>query len=160
MVARAEAKYIRISPFKVRPVIGLIKGDKANQALIVLEMTKKRGAFYLAKVLKSAISNAKNKGYEADSLFISNVSANSGPVLKRYRAASFGRATVVRKRTSHILIELDSSQKLIEEPKAKESKVRPRKAKALKAKPAKAKAVKKAKRPKTKRVKTKKGTRK
>jgi len=160
MVARAEAKYIRISPFKVRPVIELIRGQKANQALIILEMTKKRGAFYLAKALKSAIANAKNKGYEIDSLFISNASANPGPALKRYRAASFGRATLIKKRTSHILIELDSSQKLIEEPIAKEPKPKVAKLKPKKTKPAKAKAAKKAKVPKAKAAKTKKGTRK
>ena len=157
MVARAEAKYIRISPFKVRPVISLIKGAKVNQAMVVLGMTKKRGAFYLAKVLKSAISNAKNKGYEADGLFIARVVANPGPMLKRYRAASFGRATTIRKRTSHILVELDASQKLIEEVKAKEVKTKP-----IKAKPKKTMAVK-AKRPvkpKAAKPKPKKGTRK
>ncbi len=157
MVARAEAKYIRISPFKVRPVISLIKGAKVSQAMVVLEMTKKRGAFYLAKVLKSAISNAKNKGYEADGLFITRVVANPGPMLKRFRAASFGRATTIRKRTSHILVELDASQKLIEEVKTKEVKIKP-----IKAKPKKTRAVK-AKRPvkpKAAKPKPKKGTRK
>ena len=158
MVARAEAKYIRISPSKVRPVIGLIKGQKVNRAMVVLEMTKKRGAFYLAKVLKSAISNAKNKGYEADGLFISHVVANPGPTLKRFRAASFGRATTIRKRTSHILVEVDASQKLIEEVKTKEAKTKP----VIKAKPKKTKAVKPKKPIKTKaaKPKPKKGTRK
>ena len=113
MIARAEGKYIRISPTKVRPVITLIKNAKVIGAMAKLGLINKRGAYYLSKVLKSALANAKVKGYQEDKLFISKVVANPGPVLKRYRAASFGRATVIRKRTSHILIELGSSEKLI-----------------------------------------------
>ena len=117
MVAKAIAKYIRISPTKVRPVISLIKGANAKGALVKLGLTNKRAAYYLGKVLKSALSNAKNKGYQEDSLFISKAIANPGPTLKRFRAASFGRATMIRKRTSHILIELDAPEKLIERKK-------------------------------------------
>ncbi|MFA7676977.1 MAG: 50S ribosomal protein L22 [Candidatus Omnitrophota bacterium] len=113
MIAKAEGKYIRISPTKVRPVIALVKNQKAAQALSKLGLINKKGAYYLSKVLKSALANAKNKGYEEQDLVISKVIANPGPVLKRYRAASFGRASMIRKRTSHILIELDSPNKLI-----------------------------------------------
>tara|TARA_B100000315_G_C14547603_1_gene574055 strand:+ start:1006 stop:1365 length:360 start_codon:yes stop_codon:yes gene_type:complete len=114
MIAKAHAKYIRISPTKVRPVISLIKGNPVGVAMSKLTLTSKRGAYYLQKVLKSALANAKNKGHEEKSLFISKVIANPGPTLKRYRAASFGRASLIRKRTSHILIELDTKEKLIE----------------------------------------------
>lgn len=117
MVAKAEAKYIRISPTKVRPVIELIKGSKTVDAIAKLELINKRGAYYLNKVIKSALANAKNKGYQENTMFISKVVANPGPSLKRHRAASFGRATMIRKRTSHILIELDTTEKLIEEVK-------------------------------------------
>ncbi|MFH1518984.1 MAG: 50S ribosomal protein L22 [Candidatus Omnitrophota bacterium] len=113
MVARAIAKYIRISPTKVRPVIALVKNKKVAGAISELTVINKRGAYYLNKVLKSALANAKNKGYQEDKLFISKIVANPGPTLKRHRAASFGRATMIRKRTSHILIELGSSEKLI-----------------------------------------------
>ncbi|MCK4519978.1 MAG: 50S ribosomal protein L22 [Candidatus Omnitrophica bacterium] len=113
MITRAEAKYIRISPTKVRPVMALVRNKKAIMAISELAMVNKKGAYYLSKVLKSAMANAKNKGYREDKLFISKIIANPGPVLKRYRAASFGRATTIRKRTSHILIELGSSEKLI-----------------------------------------------
>ena len=61
MVAKAIAKYIRISPFKIRPVIALIKGNKAKGALAKLELTNKKAAYHLVKVLKSAVANAKNK---------------------------------------------------------------------------------------------------
>lgn len=113
MITRAEAKYIRISPTKVRPVMALVRNKKAIRAISELAMINKKGAYYLSKVLKSAMANAKNKGYREDKLFISKVTANPGPVLKRFRAASFGRATTIRKRTSHILIELGSLEKLI-----------------------------------------------
>ena len=119
MVARAEAKYIRMSPTKVRPVIELVKGKNAKDSLASLGLVNKKGAYYLLKVLKSAVANAKNKGYQEEKLFISRVIANPGPVLKRYRAASFGRASMIRKRTAHILVELDTTEKLIEGAKAR-----------------------------------------
>ena len=119
MIARAEAKYLRISPFKVMPIIPLVKGEKVQKAAAILHATNKKGAFLMSKILKSAISNAKNKGYEEGVLFISNIVANSGPVFKRYKSASFGRATMVRKRTSHIVIELDTGKKLINNVKNK-----------------------------------------
>jgi large subunit ribosomal protein L22 len=119
MVARAEAKFIRVSPTKVRPVISLIKGKDVQSAALTLQMTNKKGAYYLGKVLKSAVANAKNKGYEEEKLFISRVIANPGPSFRRYRAASFGRAAIIRRRTSHILIELDTAEKIIENVKVK-----------------------------------------
>ena len=123
MIARAEAKYVRISPTKIRPVIELVKGANVEGAISKLGLVNKKGAYYLSKVLKSALSNAKNKGYQEDKLFISRLVANPGPVLKRYRAASFGRASMIRKRTSHIVAELDASEKIIENIK-KETSIR------------------------------------
>jgi len=113
MVAKAEGKYIRISPTKVRMVSDLFRGRNAKQALVELEHFHKKAAHLIRKVLHSALANAKVKGYDEDKLFISRLIANPGPTLKRYRAASFGRATPVRKRTSHILVELDSPEKLV-----------------------------------------------
>lgn len=114
MVARAEARYVRISPTKIRPVIELVKGSKVTEAILKLELLNKKGAYILRKVLQSALANARNKGYQEEKLFISKAIANLGPALKRYRAASYGRATVIRKRTSHVLVELDTPEKLIE----------------------------------------------
>jgi large subunit ribosomal protein L22 len=119
MIARAEAKYIKISPFKARLTTRLLKGMPAQKALMVLENINQKAAHLIKKVLKSAVSNAKNKGYEEDKLFITKVVANPGPVLKRYRAATFGRATTIRKRTSHLIVELDTSEKIIEKTKTK-----------------------------------------
>ncbi|MFA5007763.1 MAG: 50S ribosomal protein L22 [Candidatus Omnitrophota bacterium] len=119
MVSKAEAKYVRISPFKARMAIRLVKGLNAKKALGTLELMTQKSAYLLKKVLKSAIANAKNKGYEEDKLFISKVVANPGPTLKRFRAATFGRAGAIIKRTSHILIELDTPEKIIEKAKIK-----------------------------------------
>ncbi len=117
MVAKAEVKYIRISPRKLRLVLPLVKGLPIEEALAVLKSVNKKGAFYLEKTLRSAIANAKNKGFQESSLFVSKAIANPGPALKRYRAASFGRATIIRKRTSHLMVELDTKEKIIEETK-------------------------------------------
>ncbi len=119
MVAKAQTKYLRISPKKLRQVISLVKGKQALKAQDMLKCISKKASGFLGKTLTSAISNAKNKGYKEDKLFISKLIANPGPVLKRWRAASFGRATTIRKRTSHILIELDTSERLIGEVKIK-----------------------------------------
>ena len=119
MVARAEAKYIRISPYKIRLVIEHLNGLPTTQALGILKSLNKKASLLVEKVLKSAISNAKNKGYQEDKLFISRLVANPGPVFKRYRAASFGRAARINKRTSHIIIELDAPKDLAGQTKAK-----------------------------------------
>lgn len=119
MVAKALAKYIRISPKKVRDIITLVKGEPVLEAQAVLKSLNKKGARILEKVLVSAISNAKSKGYQESKLFILRLVVNQGPAFKRYRAASFGRATMIRKRTSHILVELDTQEKVIEKVKIK-----------------------------------------
>ncbi|MCX5697708.1 MAG: uL22 family ribosomal protein, partial [Candidatus Omnitrophica bacterium] len=62
---------------------------------------------YLIKILKAAIANAKVKGFSADQLYISKITCDGGPIWKRFKAAAFGRAAPIQKRTSHIRIELD-----------------------------------------------------
>ena len=115
MIAKAQAKFIRISPLKVRPVAKLINGEGAIHSISLLSAINKRGASLLRQVVASALANAKNKGYEENTLFISKAVINPGPTLKRYRPASFGRATMIRKRTSHIIIELDTTEKTMKE---------------------------------------------
>ena len=113
MIAKAEVKYIRISPQKARLVTKALKGMPVIKAAAVLKSLNKKGASLLAKVLHSAVANAKNKGFKEDTLFIARALANPGPTLKRYQAASFGRAGVIRKRTSHLIVELDTNEKII-----------------------------------------------
>ena len=118
MVAKAEAKFIRISPFRARMVMALIKGFNAQKAVAVLASLDQKAAFLLAKVLKSAMANAKQKGYDPDKLYISRMAANPGPMLKRFRAATFGRATGILKRLSHLVVEVDTTEKIVSASKA------------------------------------------
>jgi len=107
MIVKAEAKHLRISPTKVRQVAALIRNKGAEEALVILTNLNKRPKEYLLKILKQAIANAKVKGIAAEKLYISAIICNIGPTWKRFKAAAFGRATPIKKRTSHIKIELD-----------------------------------------------------
>ena len=107
MIAKAEAKFLRISPPKVRQVMDLIRNKDAILARSILFNLNKRPKEYLIKILNSAIANAKVKGFNAEQLYISKIICNPGPSWKRFKAAAFGRAAPILKRTSHIKIELD-----------------------------------------------------
>ncbi|UCB57330.1 MAG: 50S ribosomal protein L22 [Candidatus Omnitrophota bacterium] len=105
--SKAYARHIRISPRKTREVIDLIRGEKVGRALAILQATNRRAVVYVRKLLNSAISNAKiNPQIILDELFISKITADNGPMLKRYRAAAMGRASMIRRRTTHLAIEL------------------------------------------------------
>jgi large subunit ribosomal protein L22 len=107
MIAKAESKFLRISPTKVRQVMDLIRSRDALAAEAILVNLNKRPKELLIKILRSAISNAKHKGFNADQLYVSKAICNVGPSWKRFKAAAFGRAQPILKRTSHIKIELD-----------------------------------------------------
>ncbi|HHX51378.1 MAG TPA: 50S ribosomal protein L22 [Clostridia bacterium] len=105
MEARAVAKYIRISPGKVRQVVDLIRGKDIEEALAILKFLPKGAAAPVEKVLKSAIANAEhNYDMDAGDLFVAKVYVDQGPTLKRYKPRAFGRADLIRKRTSHITV--------------------------------------------------------
>jgi len=107
MLVKASAKFIRISPTRLREVMDLVRRKDCLTAQGILVNINKRATVYIQKVLKSAVSSAKVKGFNQDQLYISKIIADVGPTWKRFKAAAFGRATKVRKRTSHIQIELD-----------------------------------------------------
>ncbi len=107
MIVKAEGKFLRISPTKVRQVIDLIRYKDVGDAQVLLNTLNKRPKEYLIKILKQAIANAKTKGFNSEQLYISKIICNIGPIWKRYKAAAFGRAAPIKKRTSHIKIELD-----------------------------------------------------
>jgi large subunit ribosomal protein L22 len=108
--AHAMAKHVRMSPQKVRLVIDLIRGQRAESALHILRFTPKRAARDIEKVLRSAIANAERKAEDAgaaldvDELFVSRAFVNEGSRWKRLRPAPMGRAFRYVKRTSHILV--------------------------------------------------------
>ena len=135
MIAKAVARHIRVSPRKVRKVIDLIRGKNVLQASDILFNINRGAKQPVEKVLKAALSNAGTKApsAKAEDLYISKITADGGPMLKRYRAAPMGRATLIRKRTTHILVELDTKVKLDTETKVVKEK--PVKAKATKQKP-------------------------
>lgn len=122
MVAKAEAKYLRISPRKLRLVIDLVRRRKLPEIQAILHALNKKGAKLVNKTIHSAIANAKQKGYDETKLTLLRLQASDGPMLSRYRAASFGRATMIRRRTAHLLVELDSSETLTAKTKKKKSR--------------------------------------
>ncbi len=102
---KATAKYVRVSPTKVRQVANLIKGEHVEEARRILAFSDKGAATLLLKVLNSAIANAENNdGLDVDDLFVVNAFADEGPTLKRFQPRAMGRAYKIRKRTSHITV--------------------------------------------------------
>lgn len=126
MVAKAETKFLRISPRKLRQVVDLVKRRPLVQAQAILHSLNKKGAKLLNKTISSAVANARQKGYDEAKLRIASLRINDGPMLSRYRAASFGRATTIRRRTAHVLVELDSSETLDKKTKIKGKESKPK----------------------------------
>ena len=107
----ATAKYVRISSRKVKIVIDLIRGKNVQEAEAILMYTPKAASEPVLKLLRSAIANAENNlGMIADCLYVAEVFANQCPTYRRYMARARGRATRIRKRTSHITIILDEKE--------------------------------------------------
>jgi len=108
--ARAIQRTARQSPYKMRLVIDQVRGMNCNEALALLKFSKKHAAKQIEKVLRSAIANAEqasrnsNESIDIDALFVKKAIVNEGPPLKRFMPAAMGRATPIRKRTSHIEI--------------------------------------------------------
>ena len=110
MEAKAEARYIRVSPQKARLVVNLIRGQSADQARTTLRATNKRIAPTVRKVLDSAIANAKERfeDVDVDRLVVSAAYVNEGPRVKRVRPAPMGRAYRIQKRMAHIVIKVSA----------------------------------------------------
>jgi len=103
--AKAVAKYIRMSPRKVRLVVDLIRGKSAEEADQILKYTNRRAAAPVRKVLKSAVANAiNNHDLLEDELVVKAAYVDEGPTLKRILPRARGRADIIKKRTSHITI--------------------------------------------------------
>ncbi len=123
MQVTAKVRYIRLSPRKVRLVADVIRGLNVEAALDQLNFMNKRARLPVMKLLNSAIANAENN-FELDkgNLYIKEIRVDEGPTLRRWRPRAFGRATPIRKRTSHISIVLaevvDSGKKAGKKPAA------------------------------------------
>ena len=108
MQAKAEARYIRVSPQKARLVVDLIRGKSANDARIILRTVNKRIAPSVLKVVDSAIANIvnRNNDVDVDKLMVTEAYVNEGPRMKRVRPAPMGRAYRYQRRLAHIVVKV------------------------------------------------------
>ncbi len=108
MEVRAVAKYIRVSPRKVRLVVDLVRGRPVNEAMSLLRFMPQSAARDVAKVVKSAVSNAEqNNHMSAEDMIITQITADEGPTMKRFRPRAHGRASPILKRSTHITVVVD-----------------------------------------------------
>ncbi len=114
MEAKASARHVRVTPQKARRLVDLIRGKQAPEAVAVLQFAPQSASDPIRKVLESAIANARVKADAASEAFderelvISAAFVNEGPTMKRFRPRAQGRAYRIRKRTSHITVEVES----------------------------------------------------
>jgi large subunit ribosomal protein L22 len=108
MEVSAKLRYARLSPQKTRLVVDMVRGKRVQDALNILKFSPQRPADIVAKLVRSAIANAEQKGVaDVDQLYVKTVFVDQGPVLKRFMPRAQGRATRIRKPTSHITVVLD-----------------------------------------------------
>ena len=109
MEARAQAKFVRVTPQKARRVVDLIRGMNAGEAQAVLQFAPQQASEPVGKVLASAVANASNNlNLDPATLWVSQVWVDEGPTMKRFRPRAQGRAFRIRKRTSHITVVVES----------------------------------------------------
>ena len=107
MEAKAIAKYVKMSPIKLQPVTDLVRGKDLNEALNILKFTPGKGAEIVEKVVMSAAANAENNfDMDPENLYVAEIYANQGPTMKRWRAGSQGRASIILKRGSQVGVTL------------------------------------------------------
>ena len=118
MSYKATHRYARISARKVRPLADLVRGKFADEALSLLRFQPQRGARLLEKVIKSALGNAQDpeqsreRNVNVDKMVVIDARVDGGPMFKRIRPRARGMAYVVKKRTSHIHVELEELDRL------------------------------------------------
>jgi len=116
MEARAIARFIRQSPRKMRLVADLIRGQDVNEAYTILKFNQKKASESIEKLLRSAVANALYKADEEgervdiDELYVKQAFVDEGPTFRRWRARAMGRASPIRKRTSHVTVVVDRKE--------------------------------------------------
>lgn len=111
MEARAKLSYVRLSPQKTRLVVDMVRGRGVQEALNILKFSPQKAAAVVSKLVGSAIANAEQKGVsDVDRLFVKTITVDQGPVLRRFLPRAQGRATKIRKPTSHIIVVLDEKR--------------------------------------------------
>jgi large subunit ribosomal protein L22 len=107
--AVARARYVRMSPMKVRRVVDLVRGMPVGQAASVLQFAEQSAAKPVAKLVASAVANAENNfDLDPTTLVISTITVDEGPTMKRFQPRAQGRAYRIRKRTSHVTVVVES----------------------------------------------------
>jgi large subunit ribosomal protein L22 len=99
---KATLRYLRIAPRKTRLVVNLIRGKNVNEALGILQFTRRSASEPVRKLVESAIANAEAENADPDRLYVKTIYVDEGPTLKRYMPRAMGRATRINKRTSHV----------------------------------------------------------
>ncbi len=108
MEARAKLSYVRLSPQKTRLVVDMIRGKGVQDALNALKFSPQKAAAIVSKLVSSAVANAEQKGVgDVDKLYVKTITVDQGPALKRFLPRAQGRATRIRKPTSHITVVLE-----------------------------------------------------
>ena len=122
MEARAQARFVRVTPMKARRVVDLIRGLPASEARAVLTFAPQAASEPVGKVLDSAVANATNNhNLDPATLVISEAYVDEGPTMKRFRPRAQGRAARIRKRTSHITIVVESRRPAAPKPAVKKA---------------------------------------
>jgi large subunit ribosomal protein L22 len=114
MLVRAKSKYIRISPYKLRPIVDVVRGLSVDKALALLKNCALKRTVPIQKTIFSAYSNGKNLHSDITSmneLFIKQINVDNGPVIKYYKPGAMGRACIQRKRLSHLQVVLERRTK-------------------------------------------------
>jgi large subunit ribosomal protein L22 len=110
---KAVARHVRVSPYKARQIANLVRGKDLAEARYITTFSPQSAARLVGKVLESAVANAEqNNSLNADDLMVVNCLVDEGPTLKRWRPRAYGRATRIRKRTSHITVIVGEREEL------------------------------------------------
>lgn len=111
MESKAKLSYARLSPQKTRLVVDLVRGKNVQEALNLLKFSPQKAAAIVSKLVSSAVANAEQKGVSnVDRLYVKTITVDMGPALKRFIPRAQGRATKIRKPTSHITVVLDEKK--------------------------------------------------
>jgi len=111
MPFKATQRFARISPRKARLVMNLIKGRDVDDAITMLKFSKQRSAVMIEKVVRSAVANAGEQEANTNTLYVAKAWVDPGPIIKRFQPKDRGKAYEIKKRTSHLVVELDERDK-------------------------------------------------
>src|SRR5579871_5739793 len=111
MEAKAVVRHVRMSPRKMRIIADRVRGKRIDEAMSLLKLMPKKGAYVIRKLLISAVANAEQKGeVDVDQLLVRDCNVDNGPILKRWMPRSMGRANRINHRTSHVTVTVEERE--------------------------------------------------